>query len=136
MLVLHRSPNISVSHRPHHCRETAGVGKHPGSIVVPGTIQDEILRDLSLPSSEPELLAHVRHMPTLRSLRWKQPTLGFSKRRGFEAVRKPDHSSESFFFLPASCCRARRWFDCSSRDSRCECDRALVRFAFRYLEQG
>jgi hypothetical protein len=89
MLVLYRSPHVRVSHRPHHCCEVAGVGKHASSIIVPGTIQDEILRQLSLPPSKPELLANIRQMATLR---W----------------RRPDHSSESLFFPPASYCRAQR----------------------------
>ena len=37
MLVLHRSPHVPVSHRPHHCCEVAAVGEHASSIIVHNT---------------------------------------------------------------------------------------------------
>src|SRR5215471_3612650 len=78
MLILDRGSHILVSHGFHHRSKIAGVGEHPGSIVVPGAVQDECLRRLSLSASGPELVAQVRQMATLLCRRSKQPILFFS----------------------------------------------------------
>jgi hypothetical protein len=97
MLILHRSSHISVAHRLHNRRQIASIGEHPGSIVVPGTVHDQFLRELSFSPSEPELLAQVSQVTTLRSRRRKQPTLcfaiGANSKQFVDAVAHRNHSS-------------------------------------------
>ena len=46
-------------------REVAGVAYDPCPVIVPCTIQDEILRVLSLPAWHAELLSQIHQMTTL-----------------------------------------------------------------------
>ncbi len=57
MLILHGRSHIFMPHGPHHRREIAGVAEDSGPVIVPGAIQDEILRELSLPACDSELLS-------------------------------------------------------------------------------
>lgn len=75
MLILHGSSDIPMPHCPHHRREIAGVAQDPCPVIVPCAIQDEILRELRLPSCDAELLPQVRQMTTPGTSGRKQPSL-------------------------------------------------------------
>jgi hypothetical protein len=89
MLISHRSSDVAVSHRLHNRRQIANIGEHPRSNVVPGTIHDEFLRDLSLSPSAPELLAQVCEVTTLRIPRLKSKSPPIAPRHKTALCRPP-----------------------------------------------